>query len=561
MSTTWTKKIGDLALTFQPGGGKSPKWGVLSVSRDGQKLKSHTFNLANENSRIAFIDGLLKDHPEIAPESRVDLLGALLNFDAANWTAVETIPTEDKPAEFIPFEGVTGEELHAAMDMLESDNLVEQLERDFKALGITGESKLTITIYLIMVSRLLKKPIAAIVMALSSTGKSFVLETIAKTMPPEAIVLAHEMSDKVLYYMDPGSLIHRVVVAGERVHSQKGADGQAEDASKAWREMAASGFLTKVVTTKDGKGKLVARKIRQEGPVAFLESTTASQLFEEDSTRMLKLTMDESAEQTENIMDGQGDEGLLMTPSEQEINKIIRRHHIMQRLLQYCDVGGDNLPHQPLPPPRIRIPFIKKITLPSNVISSRRMYSLLISFIRAVALLRRFHSSKKQVASAGQKPQSDGDRIIEADLEDYRIAYDLIQPVISEMYAPLPAKVLELLEIIKENSGTPNESITLGDGRKTKPASSVIWNEFTVSDCEKWGSLSERTLYRRIWPAVSARVLSVNKAAQPYKFRLIYPDLASAAKLKVAIGLPTPEELVAALSSAELDPAEVISNE
>lgn len=530
-----TKEIGGLIFTFEPGKGNKacPTKGILSVRRgeDGVPLLTDTFDIMRDQPRRKFVDKLYSDNPKINDKpAKADAIQCLIQLsDEVKNSATSAKCEDDKPAEENPFEGVTSDELREAMDMLESDNLFDRLSKDFEALGIAGETNLAKTIYLIMVSRLLKKPLAAVIQGLSSTGKSFILETIAKFMPPEAIIQAHEMSDKALYFMREGSLKHKVIVSGERVHNRHGKEGQAEDNSKAFREMTASGALSKEVVVKDGKtGEFVTRHIEQEGPIAYIESTTATQLFDEDSTRVLRLTMNETSEQTQAIMNKQREEAKLEGPGEEDRAKIIRRHHGIQRLLQYYDKERNNLSKQILPPPQIRIPFIDNIDLPSNVVSSRRTFPLLISFIRVVAFLRKFHPSK---ASAGGESNEGG--VIEADLEDYRIAYDLIQPIIAGMYAPLPEASRGIIPMLKEK--TQN---TLPDGRLLP-----FYNVFTLSDCERWMDICNATTRRRIWPLVSAGIISCDKKTQPYKFKVIHPELANDAGGRFAIGLPKPDEL------------------
>lgn len=507
-----TKKVGDLDFTFQPGSGKVPSKGKLTVSSDGKTIKVDSFDIVKESSRNDFIDGMLKAHPDlVSTDSKGDISSCLLDFAAMEWKPIDATTQDDNSTEIVKVED--SPIYREAYEMLKSDDLFEQISKDIETIGVVGERKLAKTCYLVMTSRLLNKPLSSIIQGLSSTGKSYTLDKDAKLMPPEAILMAHEISDQALYYMKPGSLVHKVVVAGERCHNKKAGNGQAEENSKAFREMIASGFLSKLVTVKE-KGKWVTREIKQDGPIAYLESTTATQLFDEDSTRLLKLATDETCEQTQNIMEGQKQEAKLLTANEQNIEKIVQRHHALQRIL--AQLGT---------PVEIRIPFIDKINLPTTNVSSRRTFPFLISFIRVVALLRQFHPSKKQRDSAEGE-----DFIIEADMEDYRIAYELIQPIMTEMYAPIPSKSLDIIPVIKEKSG------------KTNLEGTPYIVNFTAAECEDWTDLSNATVYRRLWPLVKAGILSVDKDAQPYKFRLINKNI-DATKLKVALDLPLPEEL------------------
>ena len=56
-------------------------------------------------------------------------------------------------------------------------------------------------------------------------------------------------------YLPSGSLVHKIIISGERVNEHRSKDGYAEDNTKAFREMVASGELIKAVTVKGNDGK------------------------------------------------------------------------------------------------------------------------------------------------------------------------------------------------------------------------------------------------------------------------------------------------------------------
>lgn len=259
-------------------------------------------------------------------------------------------------------------EVEKALGVLKSENLFEQISTDIAEIGIAGEEHLRLMLYIIMTSRLLDKPLSAIIQGASSSGKSYTLETVAKLIPPEAVVQAHDFSEQALYYLPQGSLKHKVVIAGERLHKKGSKSGQARDNSKAFREMVGSGVLRKAVTVKGADGKFITEMITQEGPIAYLESTTATTINDEDATRLLPLVTDESAEQTEAVTEAMRQEDKGRTVSEPEQQAIIERHHTMQRLLK---------------PVTVRIPYIDSISLPTNNIATRWTFGHLRSMIKS----------------------------------------------------------------------------------------------------------------------------------------------------------------------------------
>src|SRR5262249_26321375 len=149
-------------------------------------------------------------------------------------------------------------------------------------------------LYLIGTSRLLERPASGRVFGPTASGKSYVMEKVAEMFPPEALVMATTMTPQALYHMRPGGLVHKFVVAGER---SRGPADEVAEGTKALREMISSGRLCKLMPIKV-RGEIVTVTIEQEGPIAFVESTSLTQIFDEDENRCLPLATDETPEQT-----------------------------------------------------------------------------------------------------------------------------------------------------------------------------------------------------------------------------------------------------------------------
>ena len=163
---------------------------------------------------------------------------------------------------------------------------------------MAGEKELAATVYLIGTSRLLPNPLAAIVQGPSSSGKSYVVKRASSLFPPEAVIMATQLTPQALFYMQPGSLVHRFIVAGERSRLEN--DDTAE-ATRALREMLSEGRLSKLLPIKtDGRPETVL--VEQDGPIAYIETTTLTKLFSEDANRCILLSSDERPEQTRRIL-------------------------------------------------------------------------------------------------------------------------------------------------------------------------------------------------------------------------------------------------------------------
>jgi hypothetical protein len=279
-----------------------------------------------------------------------------------------------------------------ANDRLHRARLVEVLADDAKGIGIAGETDLVLTLYLVGISRLLHRPAAAIVKGPTSSGKSYIIDQVSSLFPDEAVIRATQMTPQSLFHMPTGSLRHRWVVAGERSRRE---DDDTAEATRALREMLASGRLSKLMPVKIGN-ELETRPIQQDGPIAYVESTSLENIFEEDENRCVCLYTDEREEQTELIVKEVAsrhaglDNGC-------DATRIVQTHHAMQRALRRCEVV---------------IPFAPQLgdLLPKQRVETRRAFSHLLSIIEASALLHQFQR------------QEDGQGRLIATRDDYDLA-------------------------------------------------------------------------------------------------------------------------------------------
>ena len=270
------------------------------------------------------------------------------------------------------------------------------LWRTSAQLGVAGEKELAATVYLVGTSRLLAKPLAAIVQGPSSSGKSYVIDKTAMLIPPEAVVQATQMTPQALFHLKPGSLEHRFVVAGERSRLEN--DERAE-ATEALREMLSGGRLVKLMPMKVN-GEITTETITQNGPIAYIESTTLSQIFDEDANRCLLLTTDERIEQTRRIVATLA-RGYSGGAHEAVVQAVIARHHALQRMLQ---------------PFNVVVPWAERLgeRLAHEKVEARRAFPQLMSMIQASALL---HQCQRMIDQDGR---------VVADHDDYQLARHLL---------------------------------------------------------------------------------------------------------------------------------------
>lgn len=387
----------------------------------------------------------------------------------------------------------------AALAMLRDPTLMDRVSDDLEKLGIAGEQVLAATIYLVGTSRLLEKPLAVIIQGVTSSGKSYVPDTVAKLFPPEAVIRAHKITPEALSHMPRGSLIHRFVIGGERSRRQ---DDETADATRALREMISDGRLTKLITVRKG-GTFETTQIDQPGPIAYVESTTLQNIRDEDRNRCIILQTDETPDQTRRIISSLASRKA--GPETSDVVEIVARHWAGQRLLRRC---------------RVVIPFAGRLAelFPSERTDARRAFGHLLSMIEAVALLHQYQRTEEPADGA----------VIAATAADFEIARGLVaEPFARSMGNGLSNAARRFGERLKAKFGRAPF-----DTREITKTEKVIGDVQTIRQYVR--ELAEAGFLEQLVPPQGPKPAL-------YQFAADLPDEATAA------GLPTVEEVCGAV--------------
>ena len=326
-------------------------------------------------------------------------------------------PPEEKPL-------MTEEEQAAAMDLLRDPRLLDRVLSDFEKCGAVGEETNKKVSYLAAVSRLLPKPLAIVVQASSSAGKSSLMEAVLDFMPEEQRESYTAMTGQALFYMGQKNLKHKILAIAE----QQGA----EAASYPLKLLQSEGKLNIASTGKDPvSGKHVTHEYTVEGPVMIFLTTTAHDVDEELLNRCIVLTVNEDREQTRAIhrkqREAQTLEGL---KSRMRQNKIVRLHRNAQRLLR------------PLP---IVIERLKDHPFPDTMTRTRRDHMKFLTLIQAITLL---YQHQREIRTSAE----DGETLeyIEATGEDVKLAWELTNRVLVRSLDDVPPQTRRLLLLIDQ---------------------------------------------------------------------------------------------------------------
>ncbi len=414
-------------------------------------LHRDVLDLNSDYSRKRFVAAVLKALPDLNGSAEAfgrDIAERLLRLAAVPPGGPQAPAAPEPPADARaePLAAMPPDVRAEAEQLLDAPDLLDRIVADIEALGVAGESVLVALLYLVAVSAQLRKPLAAIVRGSTASGKSYTVNRTFSLIPPEVALNATSLTTNALFYFAPGTLRHRVIVAGERSRVE---DDNTAEATRALREMIEAGRLTKAVPIKEGD-RIETQILEQEGPVAFVETTTLGQIFEEDANRCLLLATDEHEEQTRRVL-----RATAAAAAGEE-----RPEHERRRQVHFAL-------HRMLPRANVVIPFAQQIAerYPPDRVDARRSFRHLLSLTRAVALL---HFRQRERSPDGS---------IVASIEDYAVAAELAKGPLGTATSGVTPGAREYLSVLKKTFGG---------------------SEFTTSEAQKVGTGSRRTRYGRL---------------------------------------------------------------
>ena len=297
----------------------------------GERFHVDTVDLYAARQRAGFAEAAAKEL-RCDPEQLKEELGRVL-------LAVEDAQAAALPRSRPARRPMSTPEREAALELLCSPDLLDQVVGAFGALGVVGEREGALAAWLTLTSRLSDRPLGAVVQSSSAAGKSTLADAALSLVPPEAKVAYSAMTGQALYYLGDADLAHKVLAIAEE-----------EGASRACyplKLLVSEGRLSIAAAGKDpATGKLVTNTYEVTGPVALLMTTTSAELDDELANRLLVLAVDEGRHQTRAVQAAQREaetlDGLVARAMRAEVTAL---HANAQRLLS---PGGRREPPRPL---------------------------------------------------------------------------------------------------------------------------------------------------------------------------------------------------------------------
>jgi len=297
---------------------------------------------------------------------------------------------------------------------MKQKNLLQNLNELIGKSGVVGEEKSRLLLFVIASSYKMKETLHSIVQGTSGSGKTTQIKVIANLMPPEDVKRFTRVTESSFYNYGEYELMNMLIVIED-------ADGLEEKALLAFRELQSNDILISSSTQKQDNGKFESGEKIVRGPIASLSATTKGEYYEDNLGRCFVITIDESKEQTQKVINYQNQKasGKIDNKEEKETTEFIQN---CMRLLKPYEVIN---------------PFAEKIQLPNEVHQRRRLNQLFQSIIKQITILKQY-----------QRKQNNQGKLI-AEKEDIQDAIDILFESILLKMDELDGSVRQFFEWIK----------------------------------------------------------------------------------------------------------------
>ena len=284
-----------------------------------------------------------------------------------------------------------------AGELVDQPDILATFADVVQRLGLAGEEQHAQLLYLALTSRLLDRPVSLCVKGPSSSGKSFLVDTVLRAFPDDSYHALSAMSERALVYSQE-PLSHRFLVIFE-------AAGLGSDfASYLLRSLLSEGRLRYETVESTAQG-LRPRSIEREGPTGLIVTTTKTALHPENETRLFSITVRDDRQQTRSVLRAAALEASGQTPEPPDL----KPWHALQRWLS----SGER---------RAVIPYARWLAenISDAAVRMRRDFTALLHLIQAHAILHQAHRER------------DAQGRIVATAADYAGVHRLVADIVSE---------------------------------------------------------------------------------------------------------------------------------
>ena len=372
-----------------------------------------------------------------------------------------------------------------AIDFLRKPNLMKSIDKLLEQSGIIGEVNNRKILFVVASSYKMSNPLHAMVQASSGSGKSHLINSIAGCMPQNEVFNTTSITSKSLYYCSDKQLNNKLLVIQDF-------DGLDDDAELALREIQSFKQLKRTTVEKASSGNRKTVNKTVKASLASLIATTKSEIYQDNESRSIVLGIDESEEQTKQIIKQQNQRkaGNINSDKEQEAKEILRN---CMRVLKSYDVIN---------------PYADKIDLPLDARMLRRLNSQFQDFICQITILHQY-----------QRKTDSQKRLITAK-EDVSLAVEIFFDAIMMKVDDLSGNIRQFFEKLK-------------DYARKQPAGSTY--KFTQREIRQEMKLSATPInnYFKLLQEMEYIQIAEGTPNKGYKYKISYWDTMEKKKAEI----------------------------
>ncbi len=315
-------------------------------------------------------------------------------------------------------ETFTDKQLQQGIAFLRQPDLMQKTQEAIGNIGLVGEEKNGLLLFFILLTRLFKDPLHALVQGKSGSGKTHLLKRTTSLIPKAHIETVTALSENTLYHSGKDYWKHKILLIEDL-------DG-AYSALLPLREFMSNQSIRKLSTASDPKsGEHTQKWLYAEGPVCVAGATTKDKIYEDNANRSFLIHVNESPEHIDKVLDYQRKtmSGLLDKSHEEKLQILFKAAQIQ------------------LMPVEVKIPFGEHLRIPEYVFKKLRTNTHYLTLIKAIAF---WHQQQREM-----KQTADGRHFIEATLEDVAWANELSKEVLLRKSDELSGVLRDFFERIK----------------------------------------------------------------------------------------------------------------
>ena len=288
------------------------------------------------------------------------------------------------------------EEEQAAKKYLSDKNLITNLQKDLRHIGILGEDDNALILFLAMASHKSDNPFSVLCLAKSGIGKSYLLNRLSGCMPKNCFSFHTQISENALYYFDSKQIDGKVLFVEDLEWTSQMLIPLAT--LQTW------GKLIKTRAAKNKDGMIHSTTFEVSAKLCLIACACSEKDHEQLNLPFLCLHLNHSHAQDINVMEYQKKckAGLI---NQAEIAQAKRRLQCVIANLQNTAVVN---------------PFAPLIHLPDDLPHPRKTLLLLLNFIDAITFFRQ-HQRENAI------DEQTGEVMIKTHPEDIELAFALLK--------------------------------------------------------------------------------------------------------------------------------------